>query len=847
MKILLARFCMTLCWSCLTCVELYSPLGAVLYTGLCPDAGASEIRVILRMDDSGFARHTPPAQGDGLPESEVTRRVIEIVAKYNARITIGVIPNVVSGSPGYQSEDPEYALLSSCPEEVAVLKHGVEAGCVEIALHGYTHEVLTENNGHASEFGGRPYEEQYGRLAMGKKELEQALGFTVDTFIPPFNNHDNETLHALEELGFNAISSVAEEDDVAGDLHFVPYTTSLKYLRTAAMDAFSTDGPILINAFFHVYDFSESGSKTAYLSLAEFDEFLQKLTSDKNVRLTTISEEVQRNGENLRSADSRLYALYVRRVRSVMNIQKLLGPFGARLEAFTPPMEAVQASSRMRHLSNLLFWYQALAAFIVVALVGAFAYAALRLLLVCRSLRMVSPILLAASCVLLSFLLLEGMFGLVGAAGFGSRLVFATSTSAGLFLASLLNERRRRGIKGESRSSVEIRVLLRMDDSGYGRGRSEDHGSPSSEVKVTNRVAEIVAKHSAKLTIGVVPSIHDGHPWLPSYLPLSSCPEEINILRNWTNDGCVELAQHGCAHRSHQGQRSEFTGRSFEDQFLAIKKGKEELETALSMPIPFFIPPWNKHDHNTLLALERLGFTAISASQNDSANLDIVYIRATTDIANASGRVSEAIERELPALIVIVFHAWEFLESGSPMADVPLESLERLIDGICKCANVRFTTMGEEVVLARSKDYPVYSQSAYNTYHAQISRVSDLLSLLGPLRRCLHLVLSSPGVMYPKRDMEEGRVRFVLLELVINAGAFVLAFAISYAVSRICSNSWSPSILPALISNMVLVGVFLVSEGLFGLVGTRGFGSRLTIAIVSLLGFLTGIVLSAFG
>ena len=71
----------------------------------------------------------------------------------------------------------------------------------EFAQHGYSHK----NDGlslNASEFDGRPYDDQYNRILKGRADLVDAFGMTPKTFIPPFNSGDQNTSEAAAALGF---------------------------------------------------------------------------------------------------------------------------------------------------------------------------------------------------------------------------------------------------------------------------------------------------------------------------------------------------------------------------------------------------------------------------------------------------------------------------------------------------------------------------------------------------------------------------------------------------------------------------------------------------------------------
>jgi len=418
-------------------------LDAVFSTVVCYEAHGVETRVILRMDDEGFGRHRETGSGTGLSDAALVQRVLELVAKHGAKITIGVIPNVVSGSPGYRPEHPAYRLLSSAPQEVTALRQAITGGYAEVALHGWTHEVLTEYDGHASEFGGRPFEEQSYRLDEGRKELERCLGTRVDTFVPPFNNHDSNTLRALRALGFTCISSVAKESDDVNDLFYVSATTSLKALMRTAPETLSLEGAVLMNAVFHAQDFLESGSDGSWLSLADFDGFLARMSQRPNIEFTTIRTEAQRHGSGLTNKHSRLCALYMNRINRVADIPGLLGFPEGTLHRVLPSTEVLYPYPYMRRAVTLMLCIEALTSLALFLVVAICVYITLKITSHYCRLRMLRTILFSGGGLSLAFLLLEGIFGIVGTTGFGSRLVLAVSASGGLFFGSLEGTQRK--------------------------------------------------------------------------------------------------------------------------------------------------------------------------------------------------------------------------------------------------------------------------------------------------------------------------------------------------------------------------------------------------------------------
>ncbi|MBI5094599.1 MAG: DUF2334 domain-containing protein [Candidatus Hydrogenedentes bacterium] len=401
-----------------------------------PSAHAAPIEIVLRMDDSGYGRHET-IKGAALSDAEITRRVIEIVTKYGAKISIAVIPNVVSGSPGYHPANPEYRPLSSCPEELSVLRDATKNPNVEICLHGWTHAALNRNRGWISEFGGQPLEDQTARLKQGREELEHCLGIPIDIFVPPFDNHDHETLQALQVLGFKAISSGAQKSDDVEGLRYVPNTASLGDLRSVVAKASQSSAPGFIMALFHGFDFAESGLPGAQLSLTEFDALLGEIAANPVVRFTSIAAAGRVGEHKFDAAESQLYAIYSDRIARVTDVARALGPFGAALRSQIPSAKLILPDVAMRHTAKFLRAIEIIVELALFAGVLSICFILMRLFGRSYWIRIPSRIVFAASGTCFLFFVLKGAFGILGAQGFGSRLVMAMSCTAAVLLATV--------------------------------------------------------------------------------------------------------------------------------------------------------------------------------------------------------------------------------------------------------------------------------------------------------------------------------------------------------------------------------------------------------------------------
>lgn len=137
---------------------------------------AQALNVVFRYDDPTLR-----------PDS-ITQEMLIFFKEKNIPITIALIPC---------DANEEYI----APTDSNWL-HLLQGDNVEIALHGLTHQVI--NN--AGEFGNLNLDENYRRIYKGKQYVEKYFK-PVETYIPPFNAYNSETLKVLDSLNFRTISS----------------------------------------------------------------------------------------------------------------------------------------------------------------------------------------------------------------------------------------------------------------------------------------------------------------------------------------------------------------------------------------------------------------------------------------------------------------------------------------------------------------------------------------------------------------------------------------------------------------------------------------------------------------
>jgi hypothetical protein len=161
---------------------------------ICPICPICPIMDLLK---SALASQTVPVRiffrDDDVDEDEAPlRRLLSLFVERNTPINLGVIPG---------------RLTAECIE---LLTGAVAAApaLIELNQHGWRHQNH-EREGRKCEFGAsRTYPEQLADITQGHARMTEAFGpnwFPV--FIPPWNRCTEETLRAIDHLGFRALSA----------------------------------------------------------------------------------------------------------------------------------------------------------------------------------------------------------------------------------------------------------------------------------------------------------------------------------------------------------------------------------------------------------------------------------------------------------------------------------------------------------------------------------------------------------------------------------------------------------------------------------------------------------------
>lgn len=210
-----------------------------------------------------------------LSDTQIDLAVLQTLIRAGHIPLVGIIPLIADVNWGLGDNIP---LRRLSQERIQRLKHFLPH--VEIALHGYTHQAVTRYSG-LFEFGDVvALSCQAERLADGKDFLEYAFGVDVNWFVPPWNSYGNNTLVALKQCGFAGVSADAAFGPVVEDLAFAPATALVHELSLFKRFAqLNTAGDIIV--VLHDYDFIESGSPYAKISIPEFGQQLDQLNDSQ--------------------------------------------------------------------------------------------------------------------------------------------------------------------------------------------------------------------------------------------------------------------------------------------------------------------------------------------------------------------------------------------------------------------------------------------------------------------------------------------------------------------------------------------------------------------------------------
>jgi len=155
------------------------------------------------------------------PYEELTvekwKSILEVLNKYNAKLTVGVTAAWVEEDGALVSFPEKF------PEQSDLLKSASQQGVIEVANHGLTHCVVghhlprkfsSNRKFHREFWDWLPYSTHLEHIETSQKIFQDWLGHDPTTLIPPGNVFSMNTLKAVKESKINIINSYMS---VAGD------------------------------------------------------------------------------------------------------------------------------------------------------------------------------------------------------------------------------------------------------------------------------------------------------------------------------------------------------------------------------------------------------------------------------------------------------------------------------------------------------------------------------------------------------------------------------------------------------------------------------------------------------
>jgi len=185
------------------------------------------ITVVFRYDDLSE-----------ISDTSLEKKIISLFQENDISFTAAVIPFVFNGYQGDPSVDQ--VGVENIPlgeEKFELLNTAVKDGVLDVSMHGFSHQTISSEGGNR-EFKGLDYTSQYKKISQGIEYLNSRLEKPVDTFVPPWNRYDKETLRILDQTGFKAISANQYgEFSRSSPLFFLPSTCELNELQKAIDEA----------------------------------------------------------------------------------------------------------------------------------------------------------------------------------------------------------------------------------------------------------------------------------------------------------------------------------------------------------------------------------------------------------------------------------------------------------------------------------------------------------------------------------------------------------------------------------------------------------------------------------
>jgi len=227
--------------------------------------------------------------------------------------------------------------------------------------------------------------------------------------------------------------------------------------------------------------------------------------------------------------------------------------------------------------------------------------------------------------------------------------------------------------------------------------RYDDYSSVSP-TGLEKDILTMFRKHGMPILLAVIPFTRGNH----KVVPLSDV--KARMLVDAVQGHVAQVALHGFVHQDVHRHlpHSEFMGVDYETQLHKITVGKRLLEGVIGQRIRIFVPPWNTYDQNTVLALEKSGFSVLSGDLQgkliDGSSLR--FVPETTNLVDLEGAIDDAWHTAQPfSVIVVVFHPIDFVGVGKGLQrySISENELNALLEWLSRQHDIRVMSMMDVV------------------------------------------------------------------------------------------------------------------------------------------------------
>ncbi len=217
---------------------------------------------------------------------------------------------------------------------------------------------------------------------------------------------------------------------------------------------------------------------------------------------------------------------------------------------------------------------------------------------------------------------------------------------------------------------ASCKIIFRFDD------------YPGANLEVQKAVISLFREKEIPLTVAAMPAL------------LKDNAEAIEFLVKSAGPKC-EIALHGWDHSDRllgttPSEKSEFVGLSIDEQYATLMQGVSVFKECLGLEPWTFVPPFNTYDTNTVEALQKAGIKCLSADigRREVNHSNLAYVPETCllkDIAET--------EDLTEGIYVVMFHDYDFVETGSHNAYFSLKDLDFLLTRLAAQPNMEFSNI----------------------------------------------------------------------------------------------------------------------------------------------------------